>query len=233
MLQRRFNFNNVQTSAYPAAAAVRLRRRLSGKSLRSEGLHVAGEWWVQIVQWALFGLAMTLVMGWVARSRFRKRLDSDARTLAHPVSTLVIGLIGVTFFGGIAIISNTVGKNNTTTIWTTLIFIAFAFMSVPMIADYYFARHRVSDVGLDYGRMFGQRGAFGWSDVKRVRYASVMKWFAIDLHSGSTVRVSAMLTGLPEFARLLLAHVPRNVIDDEAYALLRETEQGKPPSVWG
>src|SRR5262245_31938889 len=120
-------------------------------------------------------------MGWLARSRFRKRPDSEAGTLAHPVSTLVMGLVCVAFFGGIALISNTVGKNQTTTIWTTLTFLAFAFMSVSMIADYCFARHRVSEVGLEYGRMFGQRGAFGWSDVKRVRYAPVMKWFAIDL----------------------------------------------------
>jgi hypothetical protein len=185
------------------------------------------------VKWTLWGIAMTLVMGWVARSRFRKRPESDARTLTHPISTLVIGIVGVAFFGGIAVISNTVGKNNTTTIWTTLGFLAFALASVPMIADYYFARHRVSELGMDYRRMFGQRGTFNWSDTKRVRYASVMKWFAIDLRDGSSVRVSAMLMGLPEFARLLLAHVPRSAIDDEAYVLLRETEQGSPPSVWG
>jgi hypothetical protein len=176
---------------------------------------------------------MTLVMGWMARSRFRKRPESDARTLTHPISTLVIGIVGVAFFGGIAVISNTVGKNNTTTIWTTLGFLAFALASVPMIADYYFARHRVSELGMDYGRMFGRRGTFSWSDTKRVRYASVVKWFSIDLRDGSTVRVSTMLGELPEFGRLLLAHVPRCAIDDEAYVLLRETEQGSPPSVWG
>jgi hypothetical protein len=89
-----------------------------------------------------------------------------------------------------------------------------------MVADYYFARHHVSELGMDYGRMFGQRGTFSWSDVKRVRYASVMKWFAIELRSGSTVRVSAMLMGLPEFAGILRAHVPKSAIDDETYTLL-------------
>jgi hypothetical protein len=194
---------------------------------------MARHWWIPIVQWTLWGLVMTLVMGWVARSRFRKRPESDARTLAHPTSTLLIGIVGLAFFGGIAVISNTIGKNKTTTIWTTLGFLAFALASVAVIADYCFARHRVSARGMDYGRMFGRRGTFNWSDTKRVRYASVMKWFAIDLRDGSTVRVSVMLMGLPEFARLLLVHVPRSAIDDEAYVLLRETEQGSPPSVWG
>src|SRR5262245_20314242 len=194
---------------------------------------MAQDWWIPIVQWTLWGLAMMVVMGWIARSRFRKRPDSEGRTLAHPISTLVIGVVGVVFFGGVAVISNTVGKNSTTTVGTTLGFLAFALASVPMIADYYFARHRVSELGMDYGRMSGQRGTFSWSDVKRVRYASGMKWFAIDLRSGSTVRVSVMLMGLPEFARILLAHISKSAIDDEAYALLRETEQGRPPSVWG
>jgi hypothetical protein len=177
------------------------------------------------VKWTLWGIAMTLVMGWVARSRFRKRPESDARTLTHPISTLVIGIVGVAFFGGIDVISNTVGKNNTTTLWTALGFLAFALASGPMIADYYFACHRVSELGMDYRRMFGRRGTFSWSDTKRVRYASVMKWFAIDLRDGSTVRVSAMLMGLPEFARLLLAHVPRSASDDEAYVLLGTSDR--------
>jgi hypothetical protein len=42
------------------------------------------------------------------------------------VSTLLIGIVGLAFFGDIAVISNTAGKNNTTTIWTTLGFLAFA-----------------------------------------------------------------------------------------------------------
>jgi hypothetical protein len=193
---------------------------------------VARDWWIPIVQWTLWGVAMTAVMGWMARSRFRTRPASGAGALAHPISTLVIGVVGVVFFGGIAVVSNTIGKNNTTSMWTTLCFAGFALASVPMITDYFFARHRVSERGMDYGRMFGQRGRFVWSDVKRVRYASAMKWFAIDLRSGSTVRLSAMLMGLSELARLLLAHVPRSAVDDEAYRLLCETEQGRPPSVW-
>ena len=191
------------------------------------------EWWIPIVQWSVWGVIMAVVMGWVARSRFAKRPDSDVQSLRHPRSTLAIGVVGALFFFGIAVVSNTVGKNDTATIWTTLGFIFFGSASLPMIADYFFARHKVSDAGIEYGRMFGQRGTLLWSDVQRVRFASVMKWFVLEPRAGAPVRISAMLMGLPEFARLLLLHVPAQLIDDEARALLEATREGRPPSVWG
>lgn len=73
---------------------------------------------------------MSAVMGWVAKSRLRERPESERLTLRHPISTLVIGVVGAAFFFGIAIISNTIGKNATTTIWTTILFLAFGFASV-------------------------------------------------------------------------------------------------------
>lgn len=190
-------------------------------------------WWMPIVQWALWGLAMTIVMGWVARSRLRERPDSERYTLRHPVSTLVIGIVGVAFFFGIAVISNTIGKNPSATVWTTLLFLAFGLFSVPMIADYFFARHRVSDLGIEYGCMTGQRGSLRWSDVQRVRFAPVAKWFVLEGASGAKVRVSAMLLGLPEFAHFVLVHVPKEAIEPNTHAVLQETAKGRPPSVWG
>ncbi len=191
------------------------------------------EWWVSIVQWTLWGLAMAVVMGWVAKLRLRKRPDSERYTLAHPVSTLVIGVVGAVFFFGIAIISNTVGKNPTATVWTTSAFVAIGLVSVSIISDYFFARHRVSEKGIEYGRMFGQRGSLRWSEVQRVRFAPVAKWFVLEAASGTKVRVSAMLFGLPEFARLVLLHVPKEAIESDTRVVLQETEQGRPPNVWG
>jgi uncharacterized membrane protein YuzA (DUF378 family) len=176
---------------------------------------------------------MTVVMGWVAKSRLRERPDSERYMLRHPISTLVIGIVGTVFFFGIAIISNTIGKNPTSTVWTTLIFIAFGLASVPMIADYFFARHSVSDSGIEYGRLMGQRGSLRWSDVQRVRFAPVMKWFVLEGSSGSKARISAMLIGLPEFARFVLLHVPIEAIEPDTLAVLRATEKGQPPNVWG
>jgi predicted permease len=191
------------------------------------------EWWVSIIQWSLWGLVMAVVMGWVARSRLRTRPENESKTLRHPVSTLAIGVVGATFFFGIAVVSNTVGKNSTSTVWTTLVFVFFGAMSLPMVADYFFARHSVTESGINYGRMLGQRGVLAWADVKSVRYAPVMKWFVLKPSNGIPVRVSAMLMGLPEFATQLLAHVPEDRIDAQTLDVLRQTSAGKPPNVWG
>ena len=176
---------------------------------------------------------MAVVMGWMARSRLRSRPKDESRTLRHPMSTLAIGVVGAAFFFGIAIVSNTIGKNPTSTIWTTLTFVFFGTMSLPIVADYFFARHKVSEFGINYGRMLGQRGLLAWSDVKSVRYAPVMKWFVLEQNNGRPVRVSAMLMGLPEFATQLLANVPEGRIELQTREVLQQTSAGQPPNVWG
>jgi hypothetical protein len=193
---------------------------------------MARPWWVTALQASVWVVLMSLVMSWMARGRFRPRPESQTGTLAHPFSTLVMGVVGVAFFGGIAVISNTIGRNRTTTIWTTLGFVAFALASMTMITDYFFARHRVSESGMEHGGMLRRRGTFHWTDVERVRYGANMKWFVIELRSGSKIRLSAMLMGLPQFARLALAHVPSAAMDDQTHAVLRETERGQPPRLW-
>jgi hypothetical protein len=174
---------------------------------------------------------MALVMGWVARSRVKARPHSDPRRLVHPPSTLIIGIVVFLFFAGIAIISN-VFPNKTVTWWTTTIFVGFALLSLPIVADYFLARHDVSEEGLSYGRLTGQRGYLKWSDLHRVKSAPVMKWFRLETQSGDVARISAMLRGLPEFARLLLARTPPHAIDAETLSILQATADGNPPPVW-
>lgn len=180
----------------------------------------------------LVAIVTGLVMGGLAKARLRKRPALEARKLVPPKSLLVIGLLPIAFFLGIAVISNTVGKNSTTSIWTTLAFIAFAALGLPVVSEYYFARHEVLADGMAYGGIFGKRGRFTWSQVTRMRYNAGAKWFVLDLHSGTRVRISAVLLGLPEFAAAVLAHVPRSVIDDATHGLLQETAAGNPPSIW-
>ncbi|MGN7876962.1 PH domain-containing protein [Roseateles sp. 22389] len=190
-------------------------------------------WWQSLVQWTLWGAAMALVMGWVGRNRLKPRPEAEAQLLRHPISTLVIGVIGAVFFFGLAIISNTVGKNPTATVWTTLCFISLGLMSAPMILDYIYGRHQVSEDAIAYGRLLGRRGVMRWADVRRIRFSPGMKWFVLEDHQRTRVRVSAMLMGLPEFARLALAGVPPEALDDRTRTLLTETSLGRPPRVWG
>ena len=76
------------------------------------------DWLIPLAQWGASVLAMTILMGWVARSRLRDRPEADRHLLRHPASTLILGIVGAVLFFGAAIVSNTVGKNSTSTIWT-------------------------------------------------------------------------------------------------------------------
>jgi len=111
------------------------------------------------MQWTLWTIIMSLIMGWVARSRRQPRAAGYARRLQHPPSTLIIGLVCFSFFAGIAIVSN-VFANATTTRLTTTVFVGFALLALPLVGDYFAARHEASKEGLRYGRLFG----FRWSD---------------------------------------------------------------------
>ena len=188
--------------------------------------------WASALQWVLWMVVMGAVMGWLGRSRLRNRPARDARMLAHPASTFIVGFVSLAFFAGIAVVSNVYG-NSTTTWWTTAIFVAFAVLSALMILEYLVVKHEVSEGGLRYTRLFvWSRRYLRWSDLRGVRYAPAMKWFRLESRRGDVVRVSAMLMGLPEFARLLLAHSPQGVIDADSRLVLEATAAGNPPSMW-
>ena len=184
------------------------------------------------LQWTLWAVLMSLVMGWVGRSRGRARPAAAARRLQHPTSTLIIGVVCFLFFAAIAVVSN-VFANSTTSWWTTAIFVGFALLALPVVGDYFAARHDVSDEGLRYNRLVGSGGYIRWADIKKVQFSDAMKWFRLESQSGEVVRLSIILMGLPEFARVLLAHTPRESIEKNALPVLQATAEGNPPSVWG
>jgi hypothetical protein len=187
--------------------------------------------WTTALQWTLWAVVMALVMGWLGRSRFRVRSPSDAGTLVHPPSTLIVGVVGFAFFFGIAVVSN-VFRNKTTTWWTTAIFVGFALLSAVVVVNYFMARHEVSEEGLSYRTLLGSQKSLRWSDVRAVSYAPAMKWFRLETRSGDVARISVMLMGLPEFARLLLQLAPEEAVDPDTRQVLQATAEGHPPSVW-
>jgi hypothetical protein len=143
----------------------------------------------------------------------------------------VIGIVCGGFFAALAVLSSLFpGRTGTPLI--SLVFAGFAALGVPLIAEYVFARHTLTAGGLHYGRMFGGRGSLRWADVTRVRYSESMKWFRLDTAGGGVVRISALLIGLPDLARDLLAQVPAAALDAEARAILEAAAAGKLPSLW-
>jgi len=94
--------------------------------------------------------------------------------LQHPPSTLIIGIAGFLFFAAIAVGSN-VYANATTHWWTTAIFVGFALLALPVLGDYFAARHEVSEEGLRYGRLLGVGGYMRWAELTNVHFSDAMK----------------------------------------------------------
>lgn len=63
--------------------------------------------------------------------------------------------------------------------------------------------------------------------------APALKWFRLETRSGKVARVSAMLIGLPDFARLVLRYAPADAIEPDTLPVLRATAEGNPPPIWG
>jgi hypothetical protein len=213
---------------YPDAVRFLAERGESGRSgckRRSDGLS-----WEVLVRGAAGPLLVSLVLGWMGVSRRRARSAAETGQLRHPVSTLIVGLLGCGLFVALAILS--VGYDNGSGgPLVTGVFIGFAALSLLVVADYYRARFELSADGMNYGRLFGARGSLKWRDVTQLTYSGTMKWYRIETASGEVVRLSAMLSGLPEFAREALALVPSYAIDERAQAMLRATASGELPKV--
>lgn len=197
--------------------------------------------WVSAIGKAAWWIGMALAMGWLAAARMKARPASEARLLRHPWSTLAWGVVitGIFLFcaGGSAFVGikaaldaqygPTIGM-----FFCSLFFLAFAAVGATFIVDYFNAHHDVSELGLKYGSLRGTRDSLAWSEVASVDCSYGMNWFRLETRSGKVARISWLLMGLPEFARLLLAHVPTHAIESKTLQLLQETAAGNPPPLW-
>jgi hypothetical protein len=189
-------------------------------------------WWTLVIQWGLFFVLMSLVMGWLARSRQRPRLPNEQPILEYPRSVLIVGLVCSGLFVALALcVLLFPGETGSPLI--ALFFLGFALLGVPLIAEYVRVRHQVEPGGLRYQTLSGKRGFLQWAYITRIRYSEGAKWFRIDGTNGEVIRISAMLTSLPEFARAALQGVARERIDAKTMHILESTAAGAPPSVWG
>jgi hypothetical protein len=188
--------------------------------------------WLRAVAQGLFWVvAMTLTMRWLARSRHRAAPAAAGRRVQHHAGLLVIGVIGTLFFAG-AMVAATIWPDDTVNVWFHVFMSGMTLLAAYLVADYRFARHTVSEAGMDFGRPTGRRLAFGWNEVGKVRFSRAWNWFRIELQSGEVVRISGLMTGLPDFAAKVLEHVPAARIDKDSLQMLRATAKGQLPPVW-
>jgi hypothetical protein len=189
-------------------------------------------WWALALQWGIWAVAMSVAMGWLARTRTHAAAPHEAHSLAHPRSTLIVGLVCGGFFLALAVLSALFpGKTGSPLV--SLFFLAFAALGAGLILDYRNARHTLTTDGLRYGTLLGGAGQLRWADVRQLRYSQSAKWFRLELADHRIVRISAMLRGLPEFAAAALAQVPQAAVDAETQAVLEAIAQGDLPRVWG
>ena len=179
----------------------------------------------QVLFWLI---AMAFMTRWFARSRLRERPASEAREQRHPRPILIIGVICLALSVAMVIGSFTASGG----VLPFVVGSAMIVLSVYLIADYYFARHAVDELGMDYGRPSGQRGRFAWDEVRRVAFNKRMNWYRLELESGITVRVAGTQMGLPEFAAHVLRHVPAARIDPHVQTMLERASRGKLHGLW-
>ncbi|MCY3009278.1 MAG: hypothetical protein NTY42_05520 [Planctomycetota bacterium] len=127
-------------------------------------------WWIVLLKPILFSVLFYFVARVINRRLSRRWKDDESRSLRHQSWVPILGAVTVILFLGLAIISNTVGKNATTNIWTTSFFVGFGILGFPLIADYLFSRHRVTEEGIDYGGIFGMQGFMPWKSFNACRF---------------------------------------------------------------
>jgi hypothetical protein len=187
-------------------------------------------WWAPLAQWGLWLVLMSLVMGWLARSRRQPAArTASGEVLQLPKALLAIGLVAVVFFGACAVLSfgsPTGGPG------VAALFLAFALMGSYMVYEYFADRHELRADGLASHTFFGGSRVAQWSDIQSVQYSRSWGWFVLKLRDGKTLRLSAMLVGLPAFAQALLRNVDPTIVRDDSVEILRSTAEGNPPKVW-
>jgi predicted permease len=189
------------------------------------------DWMVSLAQGLFWVVTMTLLMRWLGRSRHRSRPVAERDRIQHPAGILAIGVIGTLFFAGVPVAAR-IWPDDSVNFWFYALFAGMTLMAVYIVADYFLARHEVSDEGMDFGRPTGRRVVFHWGEVRRIRFSRTWNWFRIELQSGDVVRVSGMMMGLPALADKALRHVPASRIDGDALQLLRNAAKDQLPPIW-
>lgn len=188
--------------------------------------------WLRTLAQALFWVvAMTLTMRWLARTGHSAAPAATGRRVQYHAAFLALGVICMLLFAGVIVVAS-IWPDEGVNVWFYAFMMGFVLLGAYLVADWRFARHTVSAAGMDFGRPTGRRVAFGWTEVRNVRFSKSWNWFRIALESGEVVRVSGMMTGLPEFAARLLEGVPETRIDKDTLAMLRDTAKGRLPPVW-
>ena len=164
---------------------------------------------------------------------------SSTPVLVQPRVVLALGLLCLFFFGGFAMLSAlptahvphwfTPPVTRTEVFWEVGGFGLFTLLGMFLLTSYFLERHEGSKRGLTCRSIFGLNKTVEWSNLHSVRYCPYPRaWFRLQSTSGTVIRVSFWLVGLPDFARLLLHSAPDCSLDATTTAVLRAVAAGHP-----
>ena len=153
----------------------------------------------------LTAAAMVVALGWLGRSRRqRPKWESGAIILRYPKSVMIVGLADAALFGGIA--AGLWLSPQSQDEWPTLFgLLSLCLLGIGIVLDCCRTRLDVSETGVVSRTMLGRLQTSLWMDIRLVRYKRALKWFRVELRNETSFKVSSMLIGLPQFARLLLS----------------------------
>jgi hypothetical protein len=190
----------------------------------------APPWVGTVLQWGLWFVLMTLVMGWLARRRLGPAAPTATGTLLKlPISLLVIGVVCTAMFGTFAVLSYSAPTGGAV---VAAVFVLFAAVGCYVIVEYFRDRYELRPGGLAWRTPIGTERFAPWADVAWVRYSRVGNWLVLRLRNGRTLRLSVMLVGLPALAEALLRNVHPDLIAEDSRQIIQDTARGEPPKVW-
>ncbi len=186
------------------------------------------EWWVAFLP-AFGTLFPALLTASVVARRKRKEaaLEHPGR-MQYPPTMLAVGMLLLGIF--LALLGLlTFNANGTPDPIVGAATAGCAVLGILIVAAYWRSWHELTPDGLEFGRLLGSRGSLRWRDVTHISYSRGMHWFRIETASGDAVRVSTLLTGLPEFARTVLQQVPGYAFASGTREALQGYVQGQMP----
>jgi len=180
-----------------------------------------------VVGTALTALATKLLLG---KQRTPARPGRGRGMMRYPRMVLVMGVF-VVLAGLAAFVANGVAEFEEDPFSAVFVLIGFPVAGTLVATMYFRVRYALVPGGMRYRPMWRGKSSFSWAEVTRVRYLSAAdkKCFRIETVSGRPVKLSLMLTGLPEFARTVLAEAPETSIDAETHFVLQQLGAGYLP----
>lgn len=187
-------------------------------------------WWSHALQWGFWALAMSLVMGWIAKARRPAAARGRTRVLTYPPAILIVGVVCSGFFILLAVLANIYADPDEQ--WTPYAFLCFALLGGTLIGETLRVRHELKDDGIVYRGLLTRRDRILWLEIASAHWNASMKWLVLTTYTGHVLRFSGMLNGLDSLALELKERAPALVVDEVTANVLADAREGRLPSIW-